>query len=170
MSALGQKQTHAQIAMRAASSGYEENTLGFSHTPFRFSRSRERLDHARQGPGDLVNYERNSQAIAECRERERTHDKEASRRLAVATDRSTGFVDIESNAERRDTAETVLEYGSQKRVFRGVWAGSKSDAVDHLVNNNGLALTRDTVAPRDLNARRGRLDGGRMASVEAQAT
>ena len=37
-----------------------ENTLGFSHTPFRFSRSRERLDHARQGPGDLVNYERNS--------------------------------------------------------------------------------------------------------------
>ena len=134
--AKGPEETHAPIALRAASSGHEGNTLGFSHTPFWFGRSRERLEHARQGPGDLVNYEWNSEAIAECCERERTHDKEASRRLAVGTDRSTGFVDIESNAERRDTAETVLECGTQKRVFRGVGAGSKSDAVDHLVNGN----------------------------------
>ena len=37
--------------------------------------------------------------------------------------------------------DKLAEYGAQKRVIKGVGAGSKPDAIDHLVNNNGLALT-----------------------------
>ena len=115
--------------------------------------SRQRLEHARQGLCDLIHDEGNAEAIAERGVRERTYDKEASHRPAVGTDRAAGFVDIKSNAERRDTAETVLECGAQKRVFGGVGAGSNPGAVDHLVNNNGLVLTRDAIAPDDMNAR-----------------
>jgi hypothetical protein len=42
-----------------------------------------------------------------------------------------------------------VECSAQKWVVRGVGAGSKPDAIDHLVNSNGLALTRDAIA-RDL--------------------
>ena len=89
-------------------------------------RSRERLEHLRQGPGDLVNDERNAEHSANVANEERTHDKEASRRPAVGTDRATGLVDIASNAERRDTAETVVECSAQKWVVRGVGAGKAS--------------------------------------------
>ena len=77
---------------------------------------------------------KDAEAIAKRRERKRTHDKEASRRPAVGTDRATGLIDIESNAERRDTAKPVVECCAQKRVVRGVGAGRRPDAIDHLVN------------------------------------